>query len=115
MILAALPFWILLHGDSMLPDYRPGRTYEVVSIDTVRRGDVVVFRSSRQVSMKRVAGVPGDTLTVLRLPLPSKGYGGAVIQDNRFYVVGDNWRRSRDSRHFGTIHRRDIRGIAKRR
>ena len=104
---------VFVTGLSMLPALEPGRFY-VFQEAELHRGDVVLLRNGLPpdtLKVKRLVGMPGDTLEVLGLPVPAKGHTAAVIPTGWFYVAGDNRRHSRDSRHFGFISRRDIRGI----
>ena len=124
MLLAIAAYWVLLMGESMLPAYRQGYTYEYKRFDRhteprrLERGDVIVLRQSTRfgaiaLQVKRIVGVPGDTLKAHGLTVPARFYRAPVIQAERFYVTGDNFRVSRDSRHFGTIHRSQIVGRLK--
>ena len=124
MILTVAAYWVLLMGESMLPEYRPGYTYEYERFDQhtvppkLERGDVIVLRQSTRfgaiaLQVKRITGVPDDTLRARGLTVPARFYRGPIIQADRFYVLGDNFRVSRDSRHYGTIHRSQIVGRLK--
>ncbi len=95
----------LVSGDSMLPTFHSG---EYLAIDElyyirhpIQRGDVVVFRYPLDPSMyfiKRVAGVPGDSLY------------GVTLGEKEYFVVGDNKNESFDSRAWGPVPRRYIIG-----
>lgn len=64
-------------------------------------GDVVVIKHPNDQNkqlLKRVIGVPGDKIEGVELGL------------GEYYVLGDNKRKSEDSRHFGKIHRDQILG-----
>lgn len=92
------------------------------------RGDVVVFRVAGQTCVKRIAGLPGDTLYVVRnkegfddeivmewqFVKLSKALAGkyaaptiwieeVVVPEGSCYVLGDNLTASRDSRSFGAV------------
>lgn len=104
---------VFVIGVSMLPVLEPGHFF-TFAIAEPQRGSIVVFRNGvppDTLKVKRVVGVPGDTLAVVGLRMPEKGHAGAVIPGGWFYLMGDNRRHSRDSRHFGFVHRRDIRGV----
>ena len=119
MLATAAAYWIILLGESMEPTYPQGYSYEYTPLadsTVIARNDVVVIRQGRRyggLQLKRVVGVPGDSLRTVRLPRPEKGYSAAVIRRARYYVIGDNIRNSRDSRQYGTIHRRHIVGKLK--
>ena len=77
----------------MCPTLLPGDRLLVVRTRRVRRGDVVALLDPRErdrTIVKRVDRVEGDAVTVL----------------------GDNAGASTDSRAFGPVHRRDVRGRA---
>ena len=114
MIAALLSMWVLIAGESMVPALLAGRFYLATETDTLRCGDVVVFEAGSDLSVKRIVGVPGDSLAARGLDVPRKGRAQPVIPDSCYYLMGDNWRHSRDSRHFGHIHRRHIRGVIRK-
>ena len=124
-----------VRGDSMAPTYMEGDILSVGrSSSTGRspsRGDVVVFLDPRDSSsrfLKRVVAVPGEevgfvegTLLVNREPLgepylhglpPTLGLGSDswVLEDDEFFVLGDNRARSTDSRDFGPVQADSIVG-----
>ena len=77
----------------MSPALIPGDRLLVVRTRRVRRGDLVAVLDPRERSrtiVKRVDLVEGDAVT----------------------VIGDNSGASTDSRVFGPVHRRDVRGRA---
>ena len=105
-----------------------------------RRGDVLAFRTDGiaglepgQVFTKRVAGVPGDRLRIsdghlyvngTRISLTNSfgeilytsPYGSSAMQTNvvvpasHYFVLGDNSTNSLDSRYWGCLPRKNIRG-----
>ena len=75
----------------MLPELVPGDRLLVLPTRRVRRGDLVVLRDPRdqnRTMVKRVAAIDGSLVT----------------------VAGDNQDASTDSRHFGPVPVRSIRG-----
>jgi signal peptidase I len=108
-------------GESMVPTLSPGD--RVVALPTtfvpVRRGDVVLVRDPRRpdrVTIKRVVGLPGETVEVRggRLLLDGvphlEGYASArvgeaaeVLGPEAYFVMGDNRAASTDSRRYGPV------------
>lgn len=97
-----------------------------------RRGDVVVFEHPdrpEQDYIKRVAGLPGETVEISggRLwvqgraldepylnPLyrPREDYGPLQVPSESYFMLGDHRNRSSDSRAWGTVPRARIKGRA---
>lgn len=135
----AQPF--LVAGHSMEPTFAPG-DYLVVDelsyrLHAPERGDVVVFGyplDSDQILIKRIVGLPGETvqvshgqvtvvgadqhtITVLDEPYRSdasgrEGVSRTTLHDDEYYVLGDDRDVSSDSRMWGPVQRRFIIGRA---
>jgi signal peptidase I len=93
----------VVEGPSMEPAYRSGDRVLVNRIAYARAapavGDVVVLRDPER---------PGRHL-LKRIARPPDGDAAA---SGRYFLLGDNALRSRDSRQFGTVARRQIVGLA---
>jgi signal peptidase I len=97
------------------------------------RGDVVVLESPEdgKVLLKRVAAVPGDTVSIrdgvtfidgIRVTDPhavtsgleggGPDFGPTLVPEDRYLVLGDNRGNSKDSRMFGFVARSRILGRA---
>ncbi|NCN07109.1 signal peptidase I [Candidatus Falkowbacteria bacterium] len=96
-----------------------------------KRGDIIVFKypkDPRQFFIKRVIGLPGETVKIkdglifitsvdgqenvlsedylpsdIENVLPVSGYGEVVLNNDEYYLMGDNRDQSLDSRVFGPV------------
>ncbi|HUY64132.1 MAG TPA: nickel-type superoxide dismutase maturation protease [Acidimicrobiales bacterium] len=87
---------VVVEGDSMLPTLAPGDRLLVRRTRRIKVGDLVAVPDPRlrsRLLVKRVEALDGRWLT----------------------VAGDNERESSDSRHFGPLPRRSVRGMVLRR
>ena len=94
----------------------------------LNKQDVIVFYNNEQMSIKRIYGLPGETITIsngkfyiddiqvesedLKNSLSSNIEQNVKLGENEYYVLGDNLDSSKDSRFAdaGNINRKDIIG-----
>ena len=139
-VVEAFGIRLTVPGESMEPTLSSG---DVVLMDRLMikllhpaTNDVVVFlppnNMSAQYSIKRVVATPGDTVQVKNGKIyvdgevfhdkaetesivdPGLAVGEITLEENEYFVVGDNRNNSEDSRYetIGNIHREDIIGRA---
>lgn len=122
---------LAVSGQSMTPTVRDGGVVLVaLRADPagLDRGDLVVLRDPEgALTLKRVAGVGGDTVVILDAVLTVNGeavvepyldlatvdgsYAPQVtVPAGHLYVLGDNRARSTDSRDYGTVPLGDVLG-----
>jgi signal peptidase I len=95
-----------------------------------KRGDIVVLRRNAHTPelLKRVIGLEGETLLIKdghvyidgrRLDEPYAlddtypDFGPYAIERDSYFILGDNRKVSKDSRHFGTVPFQNIEGKIK--
>lgn len=132
------PFFV--SGSSMLPQFHNGEYLIIDELsyrnNVPQRGDVVVFRYPKDPSqfyIKRIIGLPGETVVLkneqviiynkdnpfglvldetgyLKPGEETKGNVDLTLQDNQYFVLGDNRQNSSDSRFWGTVDKKLIIG-----
>src|SRR3989344_3036212 len=127
----AQPF--LVSGASMEPNFQNGN-YLIIDEVTYRfrepeRGEVIVFRYPKDPStyfIKRVIGLPGDRVLVRGSEVwvyrdnkeifHETGTVGGVdelMDEDEYFVLGDNRYNSFDSRNWGPVPKKDIIGLVR--
>ena len=124
-------------GPSMLPTIQHGQKFGVKSKDfsEINRNDIIAHENpenTEQRLVKRVIGIPGDTIKIhdgglfIKKPDENKfvkfddretkaindSPSLIKVEDNTLYVLGDNRSNSLDSRHFGLVKKENFIGIA---
>ena len=135
MIRANLVEAFVIPTSSMSPTLIPGDRILTnklgVSTRTFSRGEMIVFRNPanrRQMFVKRIVGLPGDTVEFTdrelfvnnevqhRLPdgtpeTPPSKVSKQTVPAGSYFVLGDNRDLSHDSRNFGFLSHGEITGV----
>lgn len=120
-------------GDSMLPTYEDGDIVYVSKIAEIQRGDVVVVYDEVKelLLIKRVIGLPEDKIKISNGTVFVNGvaltedyvsgenysnYEGVAkeeitLEEDEYFIMGDNRAVSRDSREIGPVPLKDIIGV----
>ncbi|WP_219602030.1 S26 family signal peptidase [Nonomuraea indica] len=116
---------VTVHGESMLPTYRPGERLVVrrTAARAPRAGQVVVLAEAGHPPpgghgtpswiVKRVAAAPGDPIPRDTVPA-LRDEPGTHVPAGRLVVLGDNPDRSHDSRHSGYATTDRLLGVVRR-
>ena len=135
LLVAAFGRKVNVTGDSMSPKLKNGDValvnHFVYNIKDPARGDIVVYREKKHqpYCVKRVVGIPGDTVQIVDGKLLINGketkfqvdsyieYAGVAteaiqVKEGEYFVMGDNADASDDSRssHIGNIKKKDLFG-----
>ena len=118
---------VKVDGTSMYPTLSNNEILILKKYDkSYDRFDIVVFKRENSKLIKRIVGLPGDTIEYKNNKLYINGNYvkedfehentddftySTTIPDGYYYVLGDNRENSLDSRYFGPISKEDITGI----
>ena len=120
---------VRVDGASMDNTLKDGQVLLLYKLAKVNRYDIVVVDEENidEVIIKRVYGMPGDTIEINHNSIYINGkviddqygvgktsdYAEITLKGDEYFVLGDNRAVSIDSRRLGPIPRKDILGKAK--
>jgi signal peptidase I len=119
----------IVKGESMQPTLHNNDILILWQLGDIKRDDVIVFQPENETDpfIKRIIGVPGDTLKFEKLTVYLNGNEiescsiidtmcqqdkELVIPEGYYFVMGDNRNNSTDSRKLGLIKEEQILGEA---
>lgn len=121
-------------GDSMYPTYKDNQFLSAISTSfrSISKDDIGIIKNARTNNtyfIKRVVGMPGDTLEVKNgilyvngiaedrdMPIIKEGNEGVLsspltLQENEYFLMGDNRNNSYDCRNIGPVTKQEIKYI----
>jgi signal peptidase I len=124
----------IVHGSSMSPTYHDEQKvvgYPINGFTILSRGDIVVAREDGELIVKRIIGLPGETVLLnagqvfidghqlIEPYLPHSVTTGAQVLrgpviragHNQYIVMGDNRPGSSDSREFGALNFQELMAV----
>lgn len=138
-IVRFLCFSYTIQGDSMAPTFEKGEKHLVnriiYQVKKPSRYDIIVFKLSEENNknyyVKRVVGLPGETIEIKdrnvyvngkktklyskeKILSPGLASEKITLKENQYFVLGDNYNNSEDSRSasIGNVKRSNIVGKA---
>lgn len=115
--------FVIVDGESMYPHLHDGQ-YVLVHRNPTRleNNDIIVFESEGGYAIKRIIAVPDDTVYlecndiyingILISPYKYQGHENIeyTLKYGEYFVIGDNYLVSYDSRDYGPVHEDKILG-----
>lgn len=117
---------VKVNGTSMYPTLKGNEVMLLNKLGKIKRFDIAVLKIDEENDnlIKRIIGLPGETIEIKdnqiyindELLEDTYGYGvtynidKVVLEDDEYFILGDNRQVSLDSRVFGKIKRNEIKG-----
>lgn len=113
---------IIVSGQSMAPTIDDGAILLITKVHSeYYRDDIVIFEKDSETMVKRIIAVSGDTIEIknkyiyrngvkLQINCDVKQSSTVTLKANEYFVVGDNYKNSYDSRNYGCINQQEIIG-----
>lgn len=128
-----MTFCFVVSGKSMEPTYHNGQIVLINRfVDTYECGDIIIVETNersflfRDKYIKRIVGMPGDTVLISEGTLYINGVvspyitediedagiaeQSIMLSENEYFVIGDNVNESKDSRYIGPVNKSEIIG-----
>lgn len=110
----------------MNPTLKNGDILLLNKISNINRFDIVVIKYNNKFIIKRVVGMPNDTLKIINGDVYVNNnllkfeniikdicnYDEIILKDDQYFILGDNRINSFDSRNIGVISKSNIIGVS---
>lgn len=118
---------VRVDGDSMKTNLLDGQILILYKLSKIERYDIVVLKEDTDDKIiKRVYGMPGDTIRIEHNKIyindkviddkfgvgETSNYSEVKLGKDEYFVLGDNREISKDSRSFGPVKKQNIKGEA---
>lgn len=117
------------NGYSMMPNFTDGTVFKIeeVSLDELRRGDIVMVENNGKLLIKRLIGLPNETVSIhdgkvfingsaldepYEVVPPPYRMAELKLDKDAYFVLGDNRADSSDSHQWGPVKGSAIMGKA---
>ena len=117
---------VRVDGDSMNKTFKNGDILILYKLSKIKRFDVIVLHETDddEKIIKRVIGMPGDTVAIKDGEIyindkkiedkyaygMTSDYDRITLKSDEYFILGDNRLISKDSRYFGPIKEKEIKG-----
>lgn len=117
---------VRVDGDSMNKTFKNGDILILYKLSKIERFDVIVLHEEKdnEKIIKRVIGMPGDTVAIKDGEIyindekiddeyaygMTTDYDRITLKSDEYFILGDNRLISKDSRYFGPIKEKEIKG-----
>lgn len=117
---------VRVDGDSMVNTLHDGEILILNKLSKIKRYDIVVLYEEQDDNIiKRVYGLPGETIRIENNKIYINGkviedkfafgktsfVSDITLKDDEYFVLGDNREISKDSRILGPINNKNIKGV----
>lgn len=112
---------IIVSGQSMSPSFNNGQIVLMKKSEKIERNNVVILNKDGEEFIKRVVATNGDIVeqkqgyvfinNMKTFYTTNKDCKAINLKENQFFVIGDNYKDSYDSRDYGIINNDDIQGV----
>ena len=117
---------VRVDGDSMKNTLKNGDILLLYKLSSIDRFDIIVLDEEKdnEKIIKRVIGLPGETVAIKKGKIyindkviddeyaygETSDYNKVTLKDDEYFILGDNRLISKDSRYFGPIKEKEIKG-----